>query len=82
MWLWWLGNLILVAVVIPAVAWLLYRTLRPALEIGGYADDIRAHTRSAAADVKALEELPRTRDNVSQTSALLQRYARALERIT
>lgn len=41
--LWWIGNLLLLAVVIPVVLLLLNRVVRPTKEIKNYADDVLDH---------------------------------------
>lgn len=77
----WIGNLIFLAVVIPAVVVILRRVLAPAIEIGAYADDILVHGAQFAPHLGALSELATTRNLVKQVNADLERYVRALERI-
>jgi hypothetical protein len=59
------------ASVVAALAALLHRTARPALEIERYSDDVLAAARGIERSLAALEELERTR-------ALANRLATAL----
>ncbi len=77
----WIGNLIFLLVVIPAVVIILRAVLEPATEIKAYADDITEHGAQFAPHLGALSELTTTRELVRQVNADLERYARALERI-
>lgn len=79
--LWWIGNIVFVAVIIPVVIMLLNRVLRPALEIGKYADDVLEHGVILIASLDATEELLKTRDLVKQVGAGVGRYGAALDRI-
>jgi len=76
----WIGNLIFLAVVIPAVLIILRRVMAPALEIKGYADDITVHGAQFAPHLEALSELDTTRQLVREVNADLERYVRALDR--
>jgi len=77
----WIGNAILLLVVIPVVLIILRRVLTPALEIKTYADDIEKYGSQFAPHLEALSELTTTRELVRQVNADLERYVRALERI-
>lgn len=77
----WIGNLIFVGVVIPAVVIILRRVIAPAMEIKAYADDITEHGAQFAPHLAALSELTTTRELVRQANADLERYVRALDRI-
>lgn len=78
----WIGNLIFLAVVIPAVLVVLRRVLAPAEEIKVYADDITEHGAQFAPHLESLNELATTRELVRQVNTDLERYARALERMS
>ena len=54
MWLWWIGNAVLLVAVVPVVLLLANRVMRPALEIKRYADDILEHCRRADREPRAL----------------------------
>ncbi len=77
----WIGNLILLFVVIPVVVIILRRVITPALEIKAYADDITQHGAQFGPHLGALSELATTRELVRQANGDIERYARALDRI-
>jgi hypothetical protein len=77
----WIGNLIFLAVVIPAVVIILRRVITPAVEIKAYADDIAEHGAQFAPHLEAVSELATTRQLVRDVNVELERYVRALERI-
>lgn len=79
--LWWIGNIVFVAVVIPLVVFLLNRVLTPVVEIGKYADDILEHGVLAIAALDAADELITTRDLVKEVGSGIGRYGAALDRI-
>lgn len=77
----WIGNLILLLVVVPVVVLILMRVLSPAREIKIYADDITTYGSQFAPHLEALSDLTTTRELVRQVNADLERYVRALDRI-
>lgn len=77
----WIGNIIFLFVVIPAVVIILRRVVTPALEIRAYADDITEHVTQFAPHLGALGDLTTTRELAREVNTGLERYARALERI-
>ncbi|MFN2388980.1 MAG: hypothetical protein ABR575_05170 [Actinomycetota bacterium] len=79
--LWWIGNIVFIGVIIPVVILLLNRVLRPAVEIGRYADDVLEHGVILIAHLDATDELVKTRDLVKKVGAGVGRYGAALERI-
>lgn len=78
----WIGNLIFLLVVIPAVLVVLRRVHSPATEIKLYADDITEQVSQFAPHLDALGELATTRELARQVNTDLERYARALERMS
>ena len=78
----WIGNIIFLFVVIPVVLVILRRVLAPAKEIVYYADDITEQVSQFAPHLESLGELATTRELVSQVNTDLERYVRALERIS
>lgn len=78
--LWWIGNVIFLAVVIPVVIALLNQVMRPAVEIKRYGDDVLEHGVLLIAQLDAVEELLKTRALVKQVGAGVTRYTQALER--
>ncbi len=77
----WIGNLIFLFVVIPAVVVILRRVITPALEIKAYADDITEHGAQFGPHLGALAELATTRELVRQANGDIERYVKALDRI-
>lgn len=81
--LWWIGAILLLFVIVPVVALVLHRLLRPALEIKAYADDIAQSGALFAPHLAgAVEELATTQRLVAKVRPELARYAQALERLT
>jgi hypothetical protein len=80
--LWWIGVIVFVLVILPVVALILERLLRPALEIKAYADDIDPNVATFAPYIRdAVSELATTQRLTAQLRPELERYCRALERI-
>jgi hypothetical protein len=79
--LWWIGNLILAAVVIPVVLVLLRNLMRPVDQIGREADAILAGGVTIAAQLDLLGGLVPTRDSIKQIGAGVAAYGAALDRI-
>ena len=77
----WIGDIVLLFVVIPAVVIVLRRVITPALEIKAYADDINEHGAQFAPHLGALSDLTTTRELVREVNTGLERYAKALDRI-
>jgi hypothetical protein len=79
--LWWIGNIVFVAVIIPVVIVILIQVLTPIREIRAYADDIAEHGGLFGPHLEATAELARTRDLVKQVNAGVVAYIQALDRI-
>ncbi len=79
--LWWIGNLVFLAVIIPVVLYLLTRLLQPAMEIRQYADDALEHGSGLLEELDGVEELTRTRDLVRDIGNGMRRYRAALEQL-
>jgi hypothetical protein len=79
--LWWLGNLILAAVVIPVVLLLLKNLLAPVEKIGGEADTILAGGVTVASQLDQLEYVVHTRDSIQQVRAGVAAYGVALDKL-
>ncbi|MDH3681904.1 MAG: hypothetical protein OEV40_18350 [Acidimicrobiia bacterium] len=81
MWLWWIGNAVLLLVVVPIVLLLANRVLRPALEIQRYADDILEHGVGVTENLAPVPAVAETRDLVAAAKELALRYVRAAGRL-
>lgn len=79
---WWLGNLALLFLVIPAVVVLLQRLETPVVEIRQYARDVRTHGRRTLEELDGLQELERTRAHAKRVRDQAGRYADAFKRLT
>lgn len=79
--LWWLGNILLLFVVVPVVVLLLNRVLRPINEINAYANDILEHGVGITGALDAVPKLERTRQLSSAARGAATRYGAALQRI-
>ena len=77
MWLWWIGNAVLLGVVVPVVLLLANRVMRPALEIERYADDILEHGVGLTKNLEPVPAVADTRDLVSAAKGLAVRYVTA-----
>jgi hypothetical protein len=74
--LWWIGNAVLLLVVLPVVIALLNRVLAAAERIRGACDDILAHGVELLGEVNEVPELLATTDAVvSQIAVGATRYA-------
>ncbi len=79
--LWWLGNLIFLAVVIPVVVTLLNNLMEPIVEIRRYGDDVLEHGVLLIAALDAVDELETTRDELAKVSAGVGSYGAALKQL-
>lgn len=79
--LWWIANVIFLAVVIPVVLVILGQVLAPVKQIGVYADDITKHGALFGPHLDALQELGTTRELVGRINVEVERYIRALDQI-
>ncbi|HEX2699065.1 MAG TPA: hypothetical protein VHM89_02540 [Acidimicrobiales bacterium] len=79
--LWWIGNLVLLFVVVPVVLLLLNRLLRQIMEINAYANDILEHGVGITAALDSVPKLVTTRELAGTAHAAAGRYVGALQRI-
>jgi hypothetical protein len=80
--LWWIGNLILIGVVIPVVVAILLQVLTPIFQIRQYAEDITEHGAKFSPHIQeATGELLKTRDLVKTAAGPLGRYVNAIDRV-
>ena len=75
--LWWAGNAVLLAVVVPVVLLLANRVLRLAVEIRRYADDILDHSVALTGNLDPVSAVGDTRDLVSAAKGLAVGYVGA-----
>jgi hypothetical protein len=79
--LWWIGNVVLAAVVIPVVLVLLHRLTIPVTRIGHETDAILAAAVTITAQLELLEALGPTRQSVKQIRAGVAAYGVALDKL-
>ena len=79
--LWWIGNIVFVAVIIPVVILILIQVLTPIREIRAYADDIAEHGGLFGPHLEATSELEKTRALVRQVNEGVVAYIQAIDRI-
>lgn len=80
--LWWIGNIILIAVVIPVVVAILIQVLTPIFQIRQYAEDILEHGAQFPGHLDDIAaELVKTRELVKVAGPELGRYARAIDNL-
>lgn len=77
MWLWWVGNALLLIAVVPLVLLLANRVMRPALEIQRYADDILEHGVGLTENLEPVPAVAQTRELVGTAKDLAVRYVNA-----
>ncbi len=77
MWLWWIGNTVLLLAVVPVVLLLANRVMRPALEVQRYAEDILEHGAGLSKNLEPLPAVAQTGELVSTTKHLAVRYVDA-----
>ena len=79
--LWWLGNLVLAAVVIPVVLLLLKNLLHTVKQIGAEADTILTGGVTVASQLDQLEHVVHTRESIQQVRAGVAAYGVALDKL-
>lgn len=79
MWLWWIGNAVVLLVVIPTVAYLAAKLVVVARQIQLYLTDISDHAELLATNLEPLADLSATRELVAVTTTTASRYATALQ---
>lgn len=79
--LWWLGNIVLIAVVVPVLITILRRVIAPAEAIASGADELAKAGSKLVSDLDAVAALVATRRLVAETGAGLARYGGALDEI-
>lgn len=65
MWLWWIGNAVLLLLVTPLVLLLANRVIRAAVEVRRYADDILEHGVLLTQHLEPVPALAETSDLVA-----------------
>jgi uncharacterized membrane protein YvlD (DUF360 family) len=77
----WIGNLVLIAVVVPVVLVLLNRLMRPVVQIRRESEAILAGGAVIATQLDLVAGLVPTRDSIKQIGAGVAQYGAALDKI-
>ncbi len=77
--LWWIGNAVLLLVVVPVVILLANRVIRPAVEIDRYASDILEHGVGLTKNLEPVPALLDTQALVVVAKGHAVRYVVALQ---
>ena len=78
---WWIGNILLIAVVAPVCLFFLNKVLRPAQEIKAYAGDILEHGVGITSELDAVPKLVQTKELTGTARQGVSRYGAALQRL-
>lgn len=78
---WWIGNAVLLFVVVPLVLYIANRTIRPATEITDYAHDILDYGVRVTGNLDPVPALVDTKRLTAATLEGVARYGAALDRI-
>jgi len=79
--LWWIGNIVLLAVVIPVVLVILRSVIKPAVSIKEHSDEFVTVGGSIVHNLDAVYDLLETQRLVGLTGAGIGRYGAALDQI-
>ena len=79
--LWWIGNIVLLAVVIPVVLVILWSVIKPAASIKKRSDELVVVGGSIVRNLDAVNDLLETQRLVGLTGAGIGRYGAALDEI-
>jgi hypothetical protein len=79
--LWWIGNAVLLLVIVPVVVILLRGVLNAAKETSQAVDGLRPVAEAASSDLDAVELLNTTQEQVSQTVTVVANYGGSLDTI-
>jgi hypothetical protein len=77
--LWWIGSIVLLVVVLPAVVYLLHGVLRAAQDIAPTVERIAGIARAGSQELDAAALLVTTREQVTRTVAGVAEYGGSLD---
>lgn len=77
--LWWIGDMVLLVVILPVVVYLLKGVLDAAKSIVPSVDEIAKTARAGSKDLDAAALLLTTQDQVKQTVAVVADYGGSLD---
>lgn len=79
--LWWIGNAVLLLVIVPVVVLVLRGVLNAAKAVTSTVDALQPVAEAASKDLDAVELLDTTQEQVSQTVAVVANYGGSLDTI-
>ncbi len=79
--LWWIGNAVLLLVIVPVVVMLLRGVLNAAKAVTPTVEALQPVAEAASEDLDAVELLDTTQEQVSQTVAVVANYGGSLDTI-
>lgn len=79
--LWWIGNAVLLLVIVPVVVLLLRGVLNAAKAVTPTVQALQPVAEAASKDLDAVELLDTTQEQVSQTVAVVANYGGSLDTI-
>ncbi|MDQ3900698.1 MAG: hypothetical protein M3319_09735 [Actinomycetota bacterium] len=79
--LWWIGNAILIFLIIPIVVVLLARLARSASDVGRIVNTIHGQAGGIVRAVDDVKQLVPVRDRVNRVAGGLTRYVNAVSRV-
>lgn len=79
--LWWIANILLIAVVAPVVIYFLNKVKRPITEIDNYVTDVLEHGVGLTATLDCVPNLVRTCELTGACRLNVTRYGLALARL-
>jgi hypothetical protein len=79
--LWWIGNFLLLFVILPVVVILLRGVLGAAKAVSSNVEALVPVGQAASKDLDAVEQLNTTQSQVSQTVGVVANYGGSLDRI-
>jgi uncharacterized membrane protein len=79
--LWWIGNVVLVVVVLPVVVVLLHRLATSVVRISTHVNKIHDQAGGLVVALDDVMALVGTRDRVTQVATGLTRYVNAVDRV-
>lgn len=77
--LWWIGNIVLLVVIVPVVVILLRGVLNAAKSVTPAVEALEPVAKAASKDLDAVELLNTTRTQVGQTVAVVANYGGSLD---
>jgi hypothetical protein len=78
---WWIGNVVLMAVIVPVVVVLLRGVLNAARRVTSAVGALEPVAEAASKDLDAVELLNTTQEQVGQTVAVVANYGGSLDKI-